>query len=231
MTKTQQRGRAILTTHITIVFTMVAVVIPFYLATRSADFLPSLGLRFALAGGVLAWLYRGSEVARWICIVLFGLGCARSSIAMLGGGDLALIAVNGVVAASYLSFTVVLIASPAVREFLKHQRQVTQVERKMVPVGNVFLLSKHTIVRPLDRLILAFPSAMLAFDELPSAVINCSDAAEITTSDQEGKIYVRLDAGNECWLGKSTQAIVLPWFEGESGPKRVEFCPLLKTAA
>lgn len=101
----------------------------------------------------------------------------------------------------------------------------------MVPVGKVFLLSKPIVVRPLDRLTLALPKAILSSEETPSDLITSVDVAEIKISDQDDKLLIQLDAGQGIWLKKSAQAFVLPWDKSETGPKRVEFHPLQMNAA
>lgn len=90
------------------------------------------------------------------------------------------------------------------------------------PVGEVFPWPAGSTLKPLDRLTLAVPSAMLGPDELMSSVINCDDDAEIAIPEGDDKIYIRMQPGMTICLTKSVQAIVLPWAEGETDPKRIE---------
>lgn len=127
MTKTQQRGRVVLGAYIILVFCIAAILIPAYRILQGSLYLTSHGVRLGLVGGLLTWLYRGSNSARWICIALFGLAGSKELVAMFDGGDWKVLAVWGIDVASYLSFTLVRIVSPAIREFLNYQRQASQI--------------------------------------------------------------------------------------------------------
>ena len=49
-----------------------------------------------------------------------------------------------------------------------------------------------------------------------------NDEVEIATSNCEDIVYLRMQAGLKVHLSKSVQAIVLPWVESETKPKRIE---------
>ena len=204
------------------------IVITLYVSTRGLDHLPIRIGRFALTATLFLWLYRGSNVARAICIVLFGITGVLATPALFEDIDLIVRGYMGSMAVAHLSFAVVLMASPSVSSFLEYQRNAQQPKRWIVTqrVGEVFLWPKYTILKPLDRLTLALPAAMLGPDETVSTIINCDDGAEITTPESEGKIYIRLDAGMAIWMRRSSQAMVLPWVDGESEAKRMEFSAL-----
>jgi hypothetical protein len=122
MTENQQRGRRALAAYITAVLLLEIIVIVFA-STRGLEYLPSRVVRFALAGALYLWLYQGSNIARAISFLLCGLaGVQAVLLALFKSLDIVTLAVMGSMALLYLSFAAVLVASPAVRAFLDHQR-------------------------------------------------------------------------------------------------------------
>jgi len=103
---------------------------------------------------------------------------------------------------------------------LFRKKPAAQVE--LQPDGDVFPWPAGSTLKPLDRLTLALPAAMLDPDEPMALVITCDDDAEVAAPEGDDKIYVRLQPGMAITLTKNVQAIVLPWSEGETDPKRIE---------
>jgi hypothetical protein len=125
----------------------------------------------------------------------------------------------------YLTFAVVLIASPAVSAFLAYQReslpQKSKFERHRV--GKVFLLPKNTILKPHDRLTLIIPARM-------RDALNCDSSGEIALSADGEKVHVRLDVGAQAWMSESSQAFLLPWCDGENASKLIQLTRMPKGA-
>jgi hypothetical protein len=123
----------------------------------------------------------------------------------------------------YLTFAVVLIASPAVSAFLAYQReslpQKSKFERHRV--GKVFLLPKNTILKPHDRLTLIIPARM-------RDALNCDSSGEIALSADGEKVHVRLDVGAQAWMSESSQAFLLPWCDGENASKLIQLTRMPK---
>jgi len=77
-------------------------------------------VRIVVTVGVCAWLYRGSKVARWIVIVVFGSAGLLGLINFLSGGFAAF--VMGISSAAYLSLAAVCLTSLNAKAFLQVQR-------------------------------------------------------------------------------------------------------------
>lgn len=90
------------------------------------------------------------------------------------------------------------------------------------PVGDIFPWPKNTTLMPLERLTLAVPAEILEPDQPIGSCIICDDDVEIAIPEGDDKIYLRLQTGMKISLCKSVQAIVLPWAEGETNPKRIQ---------
>ncbi len=76
-----------------------------------------LGLELALC----TWLYFGSRIAKWVMIVLLGLGCALGVTFALLVGNIAALPVLAI-AALYAAFAAALLTSHQINAFLAHQR-------------------------------------------------------------------------------------------------------------
>jgi hypothetical protein len=117
---TVTRGGEIVRWYSVLILFTSAAVTGLYVASAGTSRLPQQAVRFALTALLLAWLWRGSDVARWILIVLLGLGGLFSLPLVLRGGDAAIL--GGWLAALYLSFVGFLIGSSHVAAFLASQR-------------------------------------------------------------------------------------------------------------
>lgn len=227
LTKKQRAGRAILVALIASSLAISLGIITLYVSMRGFEHLPIRVGRFAFTSLLLLWLYRGSNVARGICIVLFGFsGFMATEAGMNGGEELTTIALMGGMGLFYLTFAVVLISSPSVSEFLAYQReslpQKSKFERHRV--GKVFAWQKNTVLKPHDRLTLVIPARMLD-------ALNCDSSAEISAPENEDKIYVRLDVGVKAWMSESSQAYVLPWCDGEKAAKLIQLTLIPQSVA
>lgn len=109
-----------------------------YLQVVGTDRLPQQIVRFILTVLLFWWVYRGSNVARWICIVLFWAGGAL--MAMLVPSMFRLDALRGVStlfdALVMLLLARTLIWSPEVKLFLAAQRgdrvEVARMSEKLL---------------------------------------------------------------------------------------------------
>jgi hypothetical protein len=52
--------------------------------------------------------------------------------------------------------------------------------------------------------------------------LDADGAVEIAIPDGDDKVYLRMQAGLKVRLSKSVQAMVLPWIDSETNPKRIE---------
>lgn len=120
--ESQRTGRALLFTCIGLTLVLSVGVIVFYLANRGTDRLPAQLVRLALTGVLCFFLYRGSEIARWLSVVLFTLGGALAAPGLLQESVPGMI-VTGVMAAVYLAVAGVLLWSRRVHAFMDHQRR------------------------------------------------------------------------------------------------------------
>ncbi len=198
--------------------------ITLYVSSRGIEHLPIRVPRFALTVALCLWLYRGSNFARVICILLFGeAGIMGVEGAMQSDGNVMALVMLGGMAISYLSCAIVLIASPAVSAFLEYQRETLPQKSTFVhhKVGAVFLWKKHTRLKPIDRLTLVLPAGM-------RDALNCESGTEISTSENEGRIHVRLGVGAEAWISRPSQVFLLPWSDGEGAPKLIQLTPMPK---
>jgi hypothetical protein len=200
-----------------------ALIISLYASAHGVEHLPSRAPRFALLCVLCIYLYRGGVAARQIAVVLFSIGGAFAILLFFNAGEPMVRALLGAMAAIYVSFVVVLLASSSVSDFLAYQRG-TSLKPLITtqPIGDVFNWPKNTILKALDPLTLALPVAMIGPNQPMAAVVECDDGAEITIPVDEDKFYIRLQAGMQASLRKSAQAIILPWIDGETEPKRIE---------
>lgn len=122
MTPKQNTGRIILVSIICLVLAISLLAIGLFLATQGTERLSAQVVRFALTICLCAWLYRGSPIAKWICIALFSVAGALTVVPLLRASDVSEIAIVGVVGMVYFSFATVLVSSTSVNEFLTYQR-------------------------------------------------------------------------------------------------------------
>ena len=116
-----ERGRLIVIGYIVALLTISFCVIAFYVLVIGPQKLPAQVIRFALTLALCIGLYHGSSVAKWILIVLLGLGGLLALVPVATGDPFA-IALGLILAVVYLSFAVVMLASKSVKAFLVHQR-------------------------------------------------------------------------------------------------------------
>src|SRR5262245_60405414 len=80
-------------------------------------------VRFAVTAALFWWMYRGSVLARWVVVVLFGLAGLVGLVNLLSGSLSATVVAAGSIA--YLVLASVVATSADVKEFLRgQQRQV-----------------------------------------------------------------------------------------------------------
>ncbi|MBL0952377.1 MAG: hypothetical protein IBJ08_17290, partial [Pseudomonas sp.] len=72
-------------------------------------------IRFLLTSALLFWLYQGSGVARWLCVVLFGLGGLAGAYAVYSTGKW--LSPYLPVVAFHLFFPWQLMRSPRIRDY------------------------------------------------------------------------------------------------------------------
>jgi|SRR5579863_6428353 len=121
MTTEELKGRRIVLTIAGVSLLISAVTIATYVAVMGTGRLPAQIVRFLLTVGLMWWVYRGSAVAKWIVIVLFGLAGLYGLLVFLSGHRLAG-AVGAKIGTLYLTLITPLITSPAVDAFLQYQR-------------------------------------------------------------------------------------------------------------
>jgi hypothetical protein len=92
-----------------------------YVAVEGTGRLPAQIVRFFLTVGLMWWLYRGSAIAKWIVIILFGFAGLFGLLVFLNGNRLAGV-VGSKIGTFYLALITPLITSPAVDAFLEYQR-------------------------------------------------------------------------------------------------------------
>ncbi len=121
MTPDELKGRRIVLTIAGISLLISAITIVAYVSVMGTGRLPAQIIRFLLTVGLMWWLYRGSAVAKWIVIVLFGLAGLFGLLAFLSGHRLAA-AIGSKIGALYLGLITPLIKSSSVDAFLRYQR-------------------------------------------------------------------------------------------------------------
>lgn len=230
MTEQQLRGRRKLWFFIASLIALQLSLLVLYRSTLGIERLSILMTRFALSCILLSLVYSGSEMAKGISIFLLGITGLAAGITLTQSTDTLSLVSLGVAASLCLSFAAVLIKSSEVNSFLDYQSKVREVpRRKTQAVGEVFKWPKGTILKPLDRLVLALPKSMLDPEESIEDVMRCAEEPEISIPDMDDKIFVRLNSGVSIWLIKPTQAMVLPWDGDEADPKKLEFRPSLES--
>jgi hypothetical protein len=126
MTAEERKGQTIILSFIALILLISLGVITMYVSARGTERLPAQIVRFVLTAALSFGVYQGSVTAKWILVVLMMLGGAMGLGAAFGGNPAALVFGVGL-AAVYLSFAIVLIASPSVNAFLSYQRGVRAV--------------------------------------------------------------------------------------------------------
>ena len=123
MTRDQERGRIVLLVHFALLLMLSLSAIGSYVFFRGTGKLPSQAFRTVLEIALLVWIYRGSNIARVIAIILLGLsgGGALIAFAFVDGNVFGII-MMGAMATVFLSFAGVLLVSPNVAAFLEYQR-------------------------------------------------------------------------------------------------------------
>lgn len=120
MTSEERRGRQILLVQIVLILLATLVVIAYYLSTEGVGRMANSGTRLVLTAALCVWLYRGSIVAKWIVVVVFGVAGILGLANVLSGSAVAF-ALGGGLAAVYLSSAVVVWRSSSVNAFLRLQ--------------------------------------------------------------------------------------------------------------
>jgi hypothetical protein len=121
MTPDERQGRRTVIAIAAATLIISAITIGTYVVVKGPDRLPSQVVRFVLTVGLMLWLYRGSAVAKWIVIVLFGMAGLFGLLAFVAGNRLAA-TVGAKIGALYLALITPLLTSPAVDAFLRSQR-------------------------------------------------------------------------------------------------------------
>jgi hypothetical protein len=133
MSGEQETGRLIVLVHIALVVGISIGLIAWSLAVRAPERLPAQIVRFALTVALCFWLYWGSARAKSIAFVLCGLTGLGSVLALVGtirtGAGPVQFSIFGAMAAVYLSFAFVLIASPSVEAFFDYHASRKQARR------------------------------------------------------------------------------------------------------
>jgi hypothetical protein len=91
----------------------------YYVMVRGTDRIIVQSLRFALEVALLWQLYRGHAWARWVMVVLFGIGGVLGVVGM--GSRLSPLAV--LMPLAYLSSAILLAISPSIATFLTEQER------------------------------------------------------------------------------------------------------------
>lgn len=86
--------------------------------------------------------------------------------------------------------------------------------------GEILPLPKGVILRPLDDVILAFPTAVLGPDDKIASVILCDDEALFTLQQDEKAFCIRLKPGMFIGISKSCEVMVVPSDETDDKPRR-----------
>ncbi len=123
MSSRERVGQLLVLAYSALVLLVSAGVIGLYVATRGPDRLPAQAVRFLITAALCVWLYRGSLAARRVMACLLG-GAGLVALLGVSGGDPVATALTGGMAAVYLSFAVVVVASPSVAAFLARQRDI-----------------------------------------------------------------------------------------------------------
>lgn len=122
MTPEESKGRQILLMQIGLILLVTFGAIGYHLSTEGSDRMANFATRFVLTTALCFWLYRGSVIAKWIVIVVFGITGLLGLVNVLSGSLVAL-ALGGGLAAVYLSSAVILLRSSSVNAFLQFQRR------------------------------------------------------------------------------------------------------------
>lgn len=112
------RGQKFLAVIFILVLVLELVLFAFELYTQKHPALYATLVRSALEASLMALTYRGHNWARWVMIVLFGIGCALLLWAIVRTGSPLLAAAELL----YLMALYALLWSPGVKEFLAAQR-------------------------------------------------------------------------------------------------------------
>jgi hypothetical protein len=118
----RNRGRDILLLNIGLVLVATMAMIAVHVFAETGEPFYQHAVRLILTVGLCAWLYRGSPVARWIAIVVFGGAGLLGLINFLSGSFAAF--VMAVCSVAYLSLAIVSAASSETKVFLQQQRAV-----------------------------------------------------------------------------------------------------------
>jgi hypothetical protein len=117
MTLQQGQGRAILVANIVVVLSISVTTTALYASERGTDRLPAQSVRFVLMAVLLAFVYRGSESAKWLTVVLSGLGGLLAAMNVAKAFP-RIDYLSAAMASLYLTFAVMLVASRRVNAFL-----------------------------------------------------------------------------------------------------------------
>lgn len=114
-------GRKLLVNSMVKVLLMSALVIYFYVSLHGLGTLPPRIVRFVLTLLLMIWLYRGSSVAKWLCIVLYGIAGIMMLVRMPLDNLWACL-ILGSMSFVFLEMTYRLLCSRDVKGFLRFQR-------------------------------------------------------------------------------------------------------------
>jgi peptidoglycan/LPS O-acetylase OafA/YrhL len=118
---TPRNGRTIVLVFIILILLVSVGVIGLYVSAFGTTRLPAQIVRFLLTAALCFWLYQGSMAAKWIMVILLGLG-GLLALANVSSDNPVAFAFGAGLATVYLSFAVVMVASSSVNAFLAHQR-------------------------------------------------------------------------------------------------------------
>jgi len=121
LTTNVQKGRLIVIGIVVTTLGIDAALILLSLAFRGMDPLGTQVVRFVLTSLLMWGLYRGNGVARWIAIVLFGLG-GLFGLSTVLQNDLVAGAVGVTMGTVFLTIAGILLASKDVKAFREHQQ-------------------------------------------------------------------------------------------------------------
>jgi hypothetical protein len=121
MTPEEKNGRTIVLMIVGGSLLLSAVITAAYVAVLGTQRLPIQALRVLLTAGLMWWLYRGSRIAKWTVVVLFGLAALAGIMSLMFDNRFA--ATAGIkLGALYISFASTLVTSANANAFLRYQQ-------------------------------------------------------------------------------------------------------------
>jgi|GEM_PF-3216435 len=103
------------------------------------------------------------------------------------------------------------------------------------PPGEVFAWPSGWQLTALDELVLAIPGAIIQEDEVIGSIIHGDDGIRLdlptpSRPTPDDRILLWLEPGHSVWLSRSCQGMVVPQFEDDTKPRRLQVTELANHA-